>query len=357
MKRINIRKIEVNRFLKRSENKFKTLFILVVAVALAAVVGIMALLAYLFNLSELVTIYLDNDLGWFVILTWIVSSIVVGLLVSYGFGYIIMKPLHRIINGMTRLSEGKYDETIDVGPKNVMKELSECYNKLAQELKNNEMMSTDFINNFSHEIKTPLASISGLISLMKQPNFPEEKRVEYLNIIEEETQRLSVLTTNILSLSKLENQEILKDKETFNLSEQIRTCVLLLDKKWSKKNIDFIMDFDEIDIVGNVDLLKQVWINLIDNAVKFSYHNCPIIINMQRKLNYITVEIINESDNISEDNLNKIFSKFYQANNKTEGNGIGLSIVKRIVELHNGEVTIESKDSKTKVIVKLARIS
>lgn len=357
MKKINIKKFEINRIIKKSENRINALFILVVAIVLVVVVGIMALLAYLFNLTELLTIYLDNDLGWFVIMIWIVSSVVVGLLISYLFGQIIMKPIHRLIYGMTRLSEGHYDEQIDVSANNALKELSESYNKLASELKKNEMLSADFINNFSHELKTPLVSITGLISLMKQPNFPEEKRIEYLNIIEEEAHRLSDLTTNILNLSKLENQEILKDKEAFNLSEQIRTSVLLLDKKWAKKSIDFVMEFDEIEIVGNMDLLKQVWINLIDNAIKFAYNNSIITINVQRKQNYIYVDVINECDDISEEDLDKIFAKFYQGSSKTEGNGIGLSIVKKIVTLHKGDVIVESKNNKTKFTIKLARIS
>lgn len=342
---------------RRAEKRLNYLFIIVIAIVLVITVGIIALLAYLFNLTELLTIYLDNDLGWFVIMIWIVASITIGLGVSYGFSHIVMKPIRRIIKGMTQLADGEYDVKINLGSKSALTELSDCFNKLSEELKNNEMMRSDFINNFSHELKTPLVSISGLISLMRQPNFPEEKRQEYLQIIEEEANRLAAMTTNILNLSKLETQHIVTDKEKFNLSEQIRDCVLLLEKKWTKKNLDLVIDFDEYKIIGNIDMLKQVWFNIIDNAIKFAYENSSLIINIKEEKNYIAVEVENEGDIISEDEKTKIFNKFYQVENAKQngGNGIGLSIVKRIVELHDGKIDVQSIDNKTKFTIRLAK--
>ena len=193
------------RFVKAVRN-LHVLFIIIVAVLLVIELGIIALLAYIFDMNEYIE--LSKETSWFVILIWIVSSIMMGLIVSFGFAKIFMDPIRKIIHGMTQLSDGIYDVEIDLGSKSALKELSDCYNNLAKELKKNEMLSADFVNNFSHEFKTPLSSINGLICLMKQPNFPNEKKLEYLNIIEEETNRLTSLTTNILNLSKIENQTI-----------------------------------------------------------------------------------------------------------------------------------------------------
>lgn len=342
---------------KKHEKSFNALFILMAALIILILLLIIVLLAYIFDVTALLKISLSQDLGWFAILIWVVASIVIGLLVSYGFGQLIIKPVNKIIRGMTLLSDGVYDEKINLGKRNALKELTECYNKLAQELQKNEALSADFINNFSHELKTPLVSISGLISLMKQPNFPESKRIEYLEIIGEEANRLASITTNILSLSKIESQKIVTDKEEYNLSEQIRNCVLLLQKKWERKNLDLIVDFDEFTVIGNVDLLMQVWFNLIDNAIKFSYNNTAITILIKEDSKYLNVSIENEGIEISEEDKTKIFQKFYQVDkgHSIEGNGIGLSIVRKIVELHNGVIEVETNDSKTKFIVKLAK--
>ena len=172
---------------------------------------------------------------------------------------------------------------------------------------------------------------------------------EYLKIIEEEASRLSTMTTNVLMLSKIENQSILYDKKDFNLSEEIRTCVLLLENKWMKKNLELSLDFDEFNYFGSEDLLKQVWINLIDNAIKFSYEGTELIISISQNKENTTVEVTNFGEEISQENKEKIFNKFYQVDttHSSEGNGIGLSIVKHIVDLHLGEIEVNCEKGKT----------
>lgn len=343
------------RFVKAVRN-LHVLFIIIVAVLLVIELGIIALLAYIFDMNEYIE--LSKETSWFVILIWIVSSIMMGLIVSFGFAKIFMDPIRKIIHGMTQLSDGIYDVEIDLGSKSALKELSDCYNNLAKELKKNEMLSADFVNNFSHEFKTPLSSINGLISLMKQPNFPNEKKLEYLNIIEEETNRLTSLTTNILNLSKIENQTIVPDKEKFNISEQIRHCVLLLEKEWAKKELNLSLDFDEYYVKGNMDLLKQVWVNLLDNAIKYSYNKSDLQIEVSSDKDNIIVVISNKCNNVSEQDLSNIFQKFYQIKSldKKKGNGLGLSIVKKIVELHKGNVKATSIDNTFTVEVRLPRV-
>ena len=329
--------------MKRNKSNLKKLkkynvsifFVASAAIVILFISGIITLLSHIFNVRELLSIYVDKDLDWFVLLTFITSSVVIGLIVSYIFGNIITIPLNSIVRGMVSLSEGNYDVEINLGKRSVLKDLSECFNRLSKELKKNEMLSSDFVNNFSHEIKTPLVSITGLISLLKNPDLPEEKRMEYLDIIDEEANRLASLTTNILSLSKIESQSIAPNQESFNISEQIRNCVLLLEKKWERKNITPILDFEEYIISANNDMMKQVWLNLLDNAIKFSPNDSEIEIDIQKENRTLKIEIINEHSGIKEEDLEKIFSKFYQVDSdkKAEGNGIGLSIVKKIIVL------------------------
>lgn len=219
-----------------------------------------------------------------------------------------------------------------------------------------EIIQSDFVNNFSHEFKTPLMSINGLIGLMKNNDLPREKQIEYLNIIEEETGRLSLLTTNVLNLTKLENQGILADKHKYNVSEQIRCSVLLLEREWTAKQLDLSMDFDEYFIDANEDMMKQVWLNILDNAVKFADEGGKLCVDIHKNEDgMLLVKIGNSGSVISESDREKIFNKFYQADktHSKSGNGIGLSVVKRIVELHKGTVSVACEDGMTVFAVAL----
>ena len=216
-------------------------------------------------------------------------------------------------------------------------------------------MANDFVNEFAHEFKTPIVSIKGLIGLMKTKKLTKEKEREYLEIIDEEINRLSLITTNVLNFSKLDNQEILSERFTYNVSEQIRRIVLLFERQWTSKNLTFKLDFDEFTVDGNEDMLKEVWVNLIDNAIKFSNENTEIEINVVKNDNFIVVTVSNEGVKILDEDKDKIFNKFYQADksySKT-GNGIGLSIVKKIVSLHKGRVGVDNINNKTVFTVKL----
>ena len=158
--------------------------------------------------------------------------------------------------------------------------------------------------------------------------------------------RLSYMATNVLNLTKVENQTILTDTTSYNLSEQIRSCVLLLEPKWAKKELDFQMEIDEYTVCANEELLKQVWINLIDNAIKFSKNGGSITIEASQSATDVSVSITNYGTEISPEAQAKIFKKFYQEDlsHSTEGNGIGLAIVKKITDLHRGKIDVVSAD-------------
>ena len=302
-----------------------------------------------------------NESSWVVVvLVTGVACAIIGAALSLLTNKFLMHYVNDMLDGMEKLAGGKYETRLDFGKSKSFSVVSDSFNKLAEQLENTEILRTDFVNNFSHEFKTPIVSIKGLISLLRSGKVPEEKKSEYLRIIEEEIDRLAVMTTNVLHLSKIENQTIITDKTKFNLSEQIRTCILLDEKKWSERELLLELDFDEYEIIGSEDLLKQVWINLIDNAVKFSKRGSTLAVAITdngTRDNKLTVSVTNEGKQINEEEKQKIWQKFYQTEkiHSKSGNGIGLSIVKRIVELHGGEVGVESADGKNTFLVTLPK--
>lgn len=282
-------------------------------------------------------------------------SILIGTVVAAVTSRVPLKPINNLINGMNRLAEGEYDTRINLGNYSVGKEISKSFNILAEELMNTEMLRSDFINNFSHEFKTPIVSIRGFAKLLRKGNLSSEQQREYLDIIVNESSRLADMATNVLNLTKVENQSILTDITCFNLSEQIRDCVLLLEKKWSGKGLTVRVDFDEYSIHANEELLMQVWINLIDNAVKFSPEAGEIGISIAQADDMLTVLVKNNGPYISPEERNRIFNKFWQGDTShaSEGTGIGLSIARRITTLHKGVISVASSLEETVFSVRL----
>jgi len=286
----------------------------------------------------------------FIIMIVGISSLLVGTLVSFIVFNIPMGPVNQVVNGMNRLASGEYSTRIKMGGIKIADDVTNSFNKLAEELENTEMLRSDFINNFSHEFKTPIVSILGFAKLLKRGNLTEEQKFEYLDIIEEESERLSKMATNVLDMTKIDNQTILTDITRLNVAEQIRACVILLEKKWSAKNIDMQLEMDELFAKGNAELLKHVWINLIDNAVKFSDEDGEVLITLKAckgnnsEEDKLCFSIRNGGRIISKDGLKRVFNKFYQddKSHSSKGNGIGLSIVKHVVMLHEGEISVES---------------
>lgn len=285
------------------------------------------------------------------------ASTVVGVIVSLVFSHFVLKPTRLLVEGMDKLSKGNYDIRVNLGSSRTAKQISNQFNTLASELENTQMLRSDFINNFSHEFKTPITSVKGLIELLKKKDLDEKKRAEYLEIIEEEISRLLEMSTKVLDLTKVESHSVLSDIENYNLSEQIRACILLHSKKWDAKQLSLSLDFDEYEIGANVDLLKQVWVNLIDNAIKFSQPKSELKVEIIATDEEVCVAITNHGETIKESEKSKIFNKFYQVDGShvREGNGIGLSIVQHIVSLHKGLVRLESANGITTFFVTLPR--
>ena len=354
---INIEKIK-ERTSRMSLTLALSIFVFVI---LLAAIGLTALGLWLLTKAG-VTVDINGELqlGQVILFMFLISLIIGGVAVFFS-SRLPLKPVNEIINKMNRLASGdfktrlKFGDTMSAHP--AVKELITSFNTMAEELENTEMLRNDFINAFSHEFKTPIVSITGFANLLEAGDLTEEQRVQYARAIREESLRLSSMASNVLNLTKVENQTILTDVSRFNLSEQVRSAVLLLEEKWSGKNIDLLLDFDEYMIEANEEMLKQVWINLIDNAVKFVPRCGTVELEVIDEGKNLCVRISNTGSEIPPEKMEKIFAKFYQADEShaTQGNGIGLAIVKSIVELHRGKVGVTSNGGITSFCVTLPK--
>jgi signal transduction histidine kinase len=280
-------------------------------------------------------------------------SLIIGSLLFLLAGKMFVKPISKLTQATESIADGDFDIEIKTNRKDEIGNLISSFNMMAGELKSIEILRNDFISDISHEFKTPLTSIEGYTKLLKDCS--DEERSQYIDIITEETKRLSILSTNILTLNSIENENYPIYTEEFSLDEQIRKAILLLENKWIEKEIEWDIDLDSIKFKGNKNLMYQVWINLIDNAIKFSEIGGIIEIKLSDADNPI-LSIRDEGNGIDLEDNKKVFEKFYKADKSrnSDGNGLGLSIVKRIVHMHNGEITLESRVGEgTKVIVKL----
>jgi len=338
---------------------FFSIVVFVILVGAIAVAGVAAELIVRFAHSDGGAS--DNVKSSQVILFMAAISTVLGVAITFIALRVPLKPVSKLITKMNELASGDFNAKLEYGgvieaiPS--FKSVIVSFNKLSEELRNTEMLRTDFINNFSHEFKTPIASIKGFATLLKEGELSDEEKKRYAETIEEEASRLSDMATNVLSLSKVESKTILSDTSRFNLSEQIRACLLLLEAKWTKKNIELQIDLDEYEIDANEELLKQVWINLLDNAIKFSQRCGTVMVTVTEGESGYNVAVSNSGSEIPEDKLDKIWGKFYQCDesHSSEGNGIGLAIVKHVVTLHKGEITAQSRDGWTTFSVTLPK--
>jgi signal transduction histidine kinase len=215
---------------------------------------------------------------------------------------------------------------------------------MAIELSGIETLRGDFISNVSHEFKTPLASIQGFAKLLQDETISDDERREYTQIIINETGRLSKLTSDILRLSKLENQSTIVNRTRFSIDEQIRKILVVLEPEWTKKDIELNLALDDVFYYGNEELMAQIWQNVINNAIKFTPEKGQISIRLFRTEKNITARISDDGPSIPPEVAEHIFDKFYQGDNsrKTEGNGLGLALVKRIVDLCGGKIYVEN---------------
>ncbi len=278
------------------------------------------------------------------------STLIACTLIGTGVAAILTKwiltPLGEMIDAAERIAKGDFKVHIQetFAEKSDFGRLQRSFNHMAAELDGIEMFRQDFINNFSHEFKTPIVSLRGFAHQLQAGGLSPEEEREYIRIIAAESDRLSGMATNILLLSKLENQAIVTDRTEFYLDEQIRTCVLLLEKQWTDRNIELNIDLDEVKYCFNEDMLSHVWLNLLSNAFKFAPQNGTVSCILRAAPNGVTVTVSDNGNGMSEEVATHIFEKFYQGDpsHTGAGNGIGLTIVARILELCGGHIEVAS---------------
>jgi len=280
------------------------------------------------------------------LLIFLGGCLIIGAAITAFLGRLIIRHIQSISNAFVELSSGNFDVRVNTNQRlDEIREMSLRFNSMAKELSKIETLRKDFVVNVSHEFKTPLSAISGYATLLQNSNLPKEKHDRYVDIILQNSTRLSELSSNILAISKLENQDSIPMEDTFRLDEQIRTQILLLEGKWTKKNIGFEIDLPKLIYRGNEGLLAQVWSNLIDNAIKHSHENGVITITMVEADGTVTISVKDCGEGMSDDIIGSIFEKFYQGDDsrKSEGNGLGLPLAKKIVKLSGGKISVESQ--------------
>lgn len=288
-----------------------------------------------------------------------VMLVVIIILLSSGMARSKLRPMNDLVKGMHEVSQGDFSVRVE-GERlpGDMGELVRSFNHMTQELGSLEMFRKDFINNFSHEFKTPIVSIRGFAKQLEREDLTEEQRQEYISIIVSESDRLANMSTNVLLLTKLENQTIVTDKTVYRLDEQMRNCILLLEKQWTEKNIELDLDLDELEFRGNEEMVAHIWVNLINNAVKFSPDGGLLGVSLKTDGDLLVAKVSDRGEGMDLCTRQRIFEKFFQGDSAhaTEGNGLGLSLVKRIVDLCGGSIEVESEKGRgTTFTVKLPR--
>ena len=288
-------------------------------------------------------------------------SILSGAAIAVGLSKIFVSPMMKLGDAMRKVAGGDFSVRLDCTSKiRDVREVYGSFNTMVKELGNTETLQTDFVSNVSHEFKTPINAIEGYASLLQDSQLTDEQKNAYINKIIFNTRRLSDLVGNILLLSKVNNQTISLKASTFRLDEQVRQSILALESKWEKKEIEFDIDLDEIEYTGYENLLSHVWLNLIDNAVKFSPQNGQIRIRLKQLAGSVTFSIWDNGLPIPEADIDRIFNKFYQGDNShaSEGNGLGLALVRKIVAAAHGTINVtSSEDAGTEFVVALPNSS
>lgn len=315
---------------------FFTIYIMVTLVVVSLVSGVLiSLLHNWLHLSDAIP-----DLFWL-----LATSIALGGVISTFLGKALFAPIARLGKAMRRVAEGDFSVRLDTEADfKEIRQINADFNLMAKELGATEILQTDFASNVSHEFKTPINAIEGYVTLLQGGNAASGEQVQYIDKILNNTRRLSNLVGNILLLSKVDNRGIQSRRTTYRLDEQIRQSIVSLEPKWVEKGTEFDVELDRVEYTGNEGLLLHVWDNLIDNAIKFGPEQGLIRIRLAQQGGSVTFTVEDEGPGIPPEAQAHIFDRFYQADSsrKDEGNGLGLALVKEILKVENGSVSVKN---------------
>lgn len=274
----------------------------------------------------------------------LIGGALISLMVSFCVNQLVIQPMRQILRALEQVGQGNFDVRISTDDTMELGVLADTINSMIQSLSNVEMMRDDFIANVSHELKTPLASIQGCAALLQNEDVTDDERRLYAGMVYSSAKRLSGLCGNILEISKLDHGDIEITETEFMLDEHLRQALLMLQQDWQQKDIELNLQLSEEKYRGSEELLMQVWLNLLGNAIKFSPQGGQLDVTLNRVDKNLQVTVRDYGIGISPDDQQMIFEKFYQADtsHKTEGNGLGLAMVKRIIRLLGAEIAVAS---------------
>ena len=317
------------------------------------IVCIFAILCVTLGVSALLTLLLEwltNTHFTVPTIVWMVLfSVVLGGGLSIIMSRFFLRPVTRMGRAMERVAAGDFTVRLDnPGALGEMRDSYAHFNTMTRALAATETLQSDFISNVSHEFKTPINAIEGYAMLMQDAGNDPALQREYADKILLSTRRLSELVNNILLLSKVDNQTMPLEKHPYRLDEQLRRAILLLERKWTQKQIEWDVDMDEATYTGNESLMLHVWVNLMDNAIKFDPVGGEIRLRLHCESTCIRITVSDNGPGIPKDQQSAIFERFYQADgsHKSEGNGLGLALARRIVRMCGGEISVSSEPGK-----------
>lgn len=339
----------VNRLRKRWGLTISlVLFVFVIMIAALILTGLIMMGLYhtgrsSISNSENPDKYLSNFYRF--LLSMIIICTFLGTALTGFFSNKALNPIRKVIDAIHQVAAGNFNVQVDIKGLGELEELSQGFNKMTHELSSLETLRSDFINNFSHEFKTPIVSVRGFAKLLKEGDLSEVEKQEYLDIIIVESERLEELSTTVLNLSKYENIEIIADKTPFRLDEQIRRAIVMTEPRWSAKEIAVNVEMDEIIFSSNEDLTQQIWLNLLDNAIKFSHQGGEINVKLLIWNGSVRFTIQDNEAGMDEQTRSHGFDKFYQGDTShaKAGNRLGLAIAKQIAELCGGTINVKSQ--------------
>lgn len=317
------------------------LLIVVLSVVLL-VLGAMLLIERLTHITEESSTYL-----WVFVVVSIAIGSIVGTVLSVLYSRLLRRAINPYLDALQRVSEGDYSVTITENSLLFANtQIADKFNQMVKRLGSVETLSENFISDFSHELKTPIVSISGFAKLLKSDNLTEEERNEYLDVIINESERLVNLSQSVLLFSRLDDQ--LVEKSTFLLDEQLRQTVLLFEKTLQERNIQLDLFAEKLPVYSSKRLLSNVWVNLIGNAIKFSPNNSTISVKAEDRGDYLSVAITDHGCGMDDETQQNIFNKFFQGDKSrsVEGNGLGLPIVQKVLKLVGGKIMVQSEPGK-----------
>ncbi len=270
------------------------------------------------------------------------------LLIVFSSRYLV-NPIKKLTDAAKEMAKGNFSVRLKSKNKDEVGELITSFNHMATEVEKIDKMREDFVSSVSHEIQSPLTSIRGFTKAIRDEVVPKQHQKEYLDIIYQETERLSRLSENLLRLASLDSEHHPYHPETYRLDEQIRRTVLATEPQWKQKNLQISLELESVEVYADQDLLEQVWLNLLTNAIKYSHQNESIRIEVEKGKN-IKVSIKDTGKGIPAESIPYLFDRFYKVDkarsNKVSGNGLGLSIVEKILMIHKFSIDVESEEGK-----------